>query len=122
MRILAAAHTLLLALGCVLAGCAATDPYERAGLWHPLGANAANLRAMVADPRVLQQGEGAAFSEGDFAAAAVARLRADAVKRLPASSISSVKATDTGPSQGGAGGYSPAAPVTAPAAAPGAGP
>lgn len=122
MRTLVACHLLLLAFGCALASCAQTDPYTRPGQWHPLGANAANLRAMVADPRDLYQGRISADQPGDMAAAAVERLRADAVKRLPASAISGVLATDTGPSAGGPGNEATAAaPVTAPAAAPAAG-
>ncbi len=117
MRTLVACHALLLGLGACLASCAQTDPYTRPGEWHPLGANAANLRAMAADPRDLDEGRAAAFSEGDIAVAAVARLRADAVKRLPASAISEVKATDTGPAAGAGDAATPAAPVAAPAAA-----
>ena len=117
MRTLAACHALLLALGWLLAGCAQTDPYTRPGEWHPLGANAANLRAMIADPRDLDEGRGAGFSEGDVAVAAVARLRADAVKRLPASSISPVKTSDSGAQQGGGEAATPAAPVAAPVGA-----
>ena len=37
---------LLLALSC----CDHTDPYLRAGVWHPNAANEANLRAMIAVP------------------------------------------------------------------------
>ncbi len=107
----------LLALAFCVAGCERTDPYTRPGQWHPLGANAANLSAMVADPRDLYRGREAPSDAGDTAAAAVARLRADAVKRLPASSISEVHATDTGPQQGGGNEATPAAPVAAPPAA-----
>ncbi len=122
MRTLVACHLLLLALSGALASCAQTDPYTRPGEWHPLGANAANLRAMAADPRDLYQGRASADQPGDIAAAAVARLRADAVKRLPASAISGIRATDIGPSAAGPGNEATAAaPVAAPAAAPAAG-
>ncbi|MEO8713746.1 MAG: hypothetical protein ABI369_01900 [Acetobacteraceae bacterium] len=104
---------LILALALALAACEQTEPYSRAGEWHPLGANAANLRAMIADPRDLDQGRGAISAEGDIAAAAVARLRADAVKRLPASSIAEIHATDTGSQAGPANQATPAAPVGA---------
>ncbi len=107
----------LLALGCLLAGCAEIDPYQRPGVWHPLGANAANLRAMVSDPRDLEFGRASGPSPGDIGAAAVARLRADAVRRLPASAISHVRASETGPAQGPGDAATPAAPVAAPAAA-----
>lgn len=108
----------LVALAPALPACKQTDPYVRPGDWRPLGANAANLRAMVADPGDLYQGRAAATSPGDLAAAAVARLRADAVKRLPASSIAEIHATDTGGEQGSGTQATPAAPVAAPAAAP----
>ncbi|MEO9189389.1 MAG: hypothetical protein ABI224_05190 [Acetobacteraceae bacterium] len=104
----------ILALVLTLAACDRTEPYTRQGDWHPLGANAANLSAMVADPRDLYQGRGAVSSAGDLAAAAVARLRADAVKRLPASSISDVHATDTGPQAAPGNEATPSAPVAAP--------
>lgn len=110
---------LALTLALALAACEQTDPYVRPGDWRPLGANAANLRAMVADPADLYQGRAAAASPGDLAAAAVARLRADAVKRLPASSIAEVHVTDTSAQQGYGNAATPAAPVAAPAAAPG---
>lgn len=104
------AGILLLALG--LAGCAEIDPYQRPGDWHPLGANAANLRAMAADPRDLDFGQGGAVPSGDLAGVAVARLRADKVKPLPASSISGVHATDTGLQQGPGDSAPPAAPAS----------
>ncbi len=100
----------------LLAGCAETDPYQRMGLWNPLGANDANLRAMVADPRDLELGQGGARGAGDMGAAAVARLRTDTVRRLPASSISKVQPADAGAAtEGGSGAATPAAPVAAPA-------
>ena len=97
-----------------VAGCDQLQPETRPGLWHPLGANAANLRAMVADPHDLDMGHGELVSPGDEAALAVIRLRADAVKRLPASSVTGVQTTDTGPADSG-GGPSAAAPLSAPA-------
>ncbi len=45
-----------------LSGCASVeslgDPYQRAGTWSSIGANDANLRAMVADPKDLALGRG----------------------------------------------------------------
>ena len=46
----------LLAGLLLLAGCNQLDPYHRQGMWEPSGANAANLAAMVADPRDLIRG------------------------------------------------------------------
>ncbi len=107
---------LALALALALAACERTDPYVRAGDWRPLGANAANLRAMLADPADLYRGRAAALSSGDLAAAAVARLRTDAVKRLPPSSIAEIHETDTAAPQNPGNAATPAAPVAAPAA------
>jgi hypothetical protein len=102
-----------LALLLALAACDQVEPYSRPGEWHPLGANDANLRAMVADPGDLYQGRGAASSPGDLAAAAVARLRAGMVKPLPASGTSDVQATNNGgQQQGDSNGPTAAAPVT----------
>ncbi len=115
MRVLSACQVLLL-VSCSVTGCDEVDPYARGGVWHPLGANAANLGAMVADQHDLEQGREAATSAGDMAAAAVARLRAGAVKRLPASAISQVRATDTGPPADPGNAATPAAPVSSPPA------
>lgn len=58
-----------------LAGCQATDPLYREGLWRPTGANDANLRAMVAVPSDLAWGAAADGGDGHLAARAVRRLR-----------------------------------------------
>lgn len=81
---------LLLLAPLLLAGCAATDPLYREGLWHPNGANEANLRLMVAAPSDLVQGVAAVHSDGHGAARAVQRLRTGRVKPLPNVSISKV--------------------------------
>lgn len=117
MRLLPVCHLLTLALGCALAGCDTTEPYARDGVWHPLGVNAANLSAMVADPADLNHGRGAALSEGDIGAAAVARLRADAVKRLPAASTARLRADETATQAGSGNAATPAAPIAASGAA-----
>jgi hypothetical protein len=110
------ACSVLLPAVWLLAGCDRVDPYTRPGEWRPLGANAANLRAMGADPRDLDEGQPVTASPGDLAAAAVARLRTDTAKRLPDSSISSVQVSGTGSDQGSTGGAAAAAPVAAAAA------
>jgi hypothetical protein len=112
----------LLMLALTLACCTRTDPDVRAGEWHPLGANAANLRAMVANQSDLYAGHGAVLSPGDEATAAVVRLRLDQTKPLEASSLSDIKTSDTGSSTQGGSGASAASPVqsgatAAPAAA-----
>ncbi len=73
-----------------VAGCAATDPLSRPGLWHPIGANDANLRAMIADPEDLHHGAVDGRADGEVAANAVARYRAGKVKELPDSAIAKI--------------------------------
>ncbi len=101
-----------LPLLATLADCGSTEPYARTGEWRPLGANADNLRAMVADPHDLLSGHGAASSDGELAALAVARLRADQVRPLPYSAVTDIKVNDAGN-----GAPAPAAGASPPAAA-----
>jgi type IV pilus biogenesis protein CpaD/CtpE len=42
----------------LLAGCAATDPYRRPGMWQPTGAAAGNLAVMLENPHDLIRGRG----------------------------------------------------------------
>jgi hypothetical protein len=74
----------LLALTGYTAGCAYTDPYTRAGMWQPNGANAVNLAAMVADPADLLRGHGDPGPQSALATAAVNRLLSGRPKPLPA--------------------------------------
>ncbi len=76
-----------------LVGCSVTDPLTREGVWRPMNANAANLRAMVAVPSDLVQGVAARSADGHQAARAMDRLRADRVYPLPDSGISKVGAS-----------------------------
>lgn len=64
----------LLALGGALAGCSATDPYERAGIWRPSGVNEANIAAQVANPADLVRGRGEAGGSVRGSSTAVERL------------------------------------------------
>jgi hypothetical protein len=73
-----------------VAGCAITDPYERAGVWRPSNANEANLRAMVAQPADLARGVGSPADDGRQAAAALDRQRLDKPRMLPESAIAKV--------------------------------
>jgi hypothetical protein len=79
---------LLLLLG--LAACQQTDPYQREGVWRPNGANAANLRSMVAVPADLASATPESPADGSLAAAAVARLRHDQVRALPDSGLAEI--------------------------------
>jgi type IV pilus biogenesis protein CpaD/CtpE len=81
-----------------LAGCDATDPYLRDGVWRPNGANETNLRAMVVSPSDLVRGV-PSQSDGQQAAAALDRYRNDKVRLLPDSAIAKVTPVSSG-SQG----------------------
>ena len=87
----------------MLSGCAMTDPYQRPGVWRPLGSNDANWEMQVARASDLVQGRGTHDVDGDAAAAAVDRLRRDKMKPLPVNGISAVgaNATSTGTTAGG---------------------
>lgn len=104
MRILCLSSALSFLLAT--AGCSTVqNPMMREGTWHPTGANAANLAAMVANPHDLAEGQAATGTIGPEAALPVARLRADKVKPLPNNSIVQLGGTttsDTGSSGGGA--------------------
>lgn len=64
----------ILAAMLLLAGCAATDPYQRAGMWRPEGVVNANLAAQLADPHDLVRGRGDSGPVYRQAATAVTRL------------------------------------------------
>ena len=69
----------------VLTGCAETDPYARAGMWQPTGANNRNLAAMVANPHDLIRGRGERGNSGWESTAPVTRLWAGRTTPLPSS-------------------------------------
>lgn len=81
---------LLLPLLLAVAGCNRIDPYTREGVWRPNGANAANLRAMVAVPADLVTAMPAGPADGDLAAEALNWLRHDRVRALPDSGLAQV--------------------------------
>ena len=77
-------HIACLALLSGTTGCACmNDPFACPGTWRPDHVNEANISAMVADPRQLEQGVGTDASPGVLSAAAVHRLLTDHVKPLP---------------------------------------
>jgi len=96
-----------LALLLSAAGCACpNDPFQCTGTWRPENLNDANLAAMVADPRHLEQGVGDDASPGVLSAAAVHRLLTDHVKPLPSTSVGPISATQdpaAAPSSSGGG-------------------
>ena len=87
-----------------LGGCAIIDPYEKGGVWRPMGANDLNRELQVARPTDLVQGRGTVDSNGQTAAAAVDRLQRDRVKQLPIDSISSVGSSSGGAAPSGGSG------------------
>lgn len=94
----------------VLAGCA-QDPFDRPGTWSvPIGttgANDANLRTMIADPRDLTAGTGEENSTGTAAAGPVRKLLSGRRAQLPQSDVSTIKVgTGGGGSSSGAAGNS----------------
>jgi hypothetical protein len=82
----------------LLAGCNEFDPYNRAGMWQPSGANAINVAVMVQNPSDLLRGRGTAGSPGIQAGPAVARLWDGKSVALPSTSSEA-----TGAGQGRAG-------------------
>jgi len=92
----------LLALG----GCEDRDPYRRTDVWKPTGANAANIAAMVADPRDLLQGRGATRSDIRSPELAVERVWTDQAKPFIGGSAGSSGGGGGGGSSSGSGGGS----------------
>jgi hypothetical protein len=84
------------ALLLLMAGCDATDPYTREGVWRPDGSNDVNLRAMVVSPSDLVRGVGSPGGNGQQAAAALDRQRMDKVRPLPDSAIAKIVPTSSG--------------------------
>ena len=67
-------------LPLLIAGCG--DPYQRAGTWHPLGLNDANLAQAVQDKQDLVRGHEQPGSDGMLNYNAVERLRMDKLRPL----------------------------------------
>lgn len=81
---------LLLSLLLPLGACSPDYPMDKPGTWNlppgELGANDANLRAMIVDPHDLTEGVAADGSEGAEFAAPVQRLLSGRRPALPAES------------------------------------
>ncbi len=67
----------------VLTGCAETDPYSRAFMWQPTGANANNIAAQVANKNDLIRGRGVRGSDGLESVQPIYRLYEGNPKPLP---------------------------------------
>ncbi len=90
------------ALAALIQGCAATDPLLNQNDWNPIGANAQNIAAQVANPEDLTHGRASSSgSDGEMASNAVLRLRTGHVKPLPDSGISQLKIQASSSSAGG---------------------
>ncbi len=93
-----------LTIGCLLlpslSACmdaAQLDPDLKPYVWHPTGANEANIAAMVKTPGDLALGRGSLMSPAGPQALAIARVQTDQPKRL-------VGAGGGGGAEGGGGG------------------
>ena len=81
-----------------VAGCNTYDPQLRAGVWHPIRPNRANLTMMAANPADLVRGHGSSTTDGILAAAAIDRLESNKVKKLPDAGLSDVQVKSQGSS------------------------
>jgi hypothetical protein len=98
-------HWRNLSLLLPLVACTPDYPMDRPGTWSPgvVGANDANLRTMLVNPRDLVAGTGEDTSTGPEAAAPIARLVAGQRTPLPASNAAQFVIAAP-PQTGGAGG------------------
>lgn len=87
-------------LPLLLAGCAGGgDDFARPGSWQPAGVNAANLQAMLAEPRDALRGAAAPTERAQPGALAVRRLEQDRRQPLAAGNASRIGAAP-GPAAG----------------------
>jgi hypothetical protein len=89
-----------------LAGCMDRDPYRRTDVWRPTGSNAANIAAMVADPKDMISGRGAGGQSSKPSIVALDRLAIDRPKPLPAPNGATSGGNQGGGGSGGSGGGS----------------
>ena len=82
-------------------GCTQTDPYHRAGLWQPTGANSRNLATMVVNRGDLIKGRGSVGTTAVFAVPPVGRLWTGTSLALPNTSSQSLAAAPTAVAAGG---------------------
>ena len=93
----------------VLTGCLGRDPYARTDVWHPTGANAANLAAMVANPHDLMRGRGVSSIDTKSIALGIDRLQTDRPRPLSPSASAGGAGGGGAPAGGGSGGAGGAA-------------
>lgn len=99
-------HCFLLSALVGLAGCADRDPYLRTDVWQPTGANAANIAAMVVNPRDLIAGRNAPTQSARASEMAVEHIWTGQLQPLAssASGQGSGQSSATASATGGAGG------------------
>ncbi len=85
-----------LAAAAPLAGCDATDPMLKEGLWHPMHVSRANLVMQAASPADLVRGHGVTGTPAVLATAGIDRLEAGKPKKLIDSGLSDVQARGQG--------------------------
>ncbi len=86
----------LAAVAVPLAGCDATDPLLKEGLWHPIHVSRANLVMQAANPSDLVRGHGVPGTPAVLATAGIDRLEAGKPKKLIDSGLSDVQARGQG--------------------------
>jgi len=86
----------LAAMTAPLAGCNATDPLLREGLWHPIHVSRANLVMQAANPSDLVRGHAVPGTPAVLATAGIDRLEAGKPKKLIDSGLSDVQAKSQG--------------------------
>ena len=91
------------ALSLPLAGCTQYGAWNSQGMWQPTGSNAANLRAMVADPQDLVAGRGSTTAPGDEAARAVTNFETGKSPSLASTSGYGSSGGTSGMSSGSSG-------------------
>ncbi len=95
---------LMLGAGLSLVGCGSLDPYEKPYVWHPTGANEANLAAMVANPHDLLIGRGVGITDAAPRVLAIERVLQDQPKPLQGNGGGQNGGAAAGPAAGGSGG------------------
>lgn len=67
----------------LITGCASSGPSGRLGTWHPVGANAANITSMAANPRDLILGRSASRTDAHEVVGDIQRLWQGQPRPLP---------------------------------------
>jgi F420-0:gamma-glutamyl ligase len=90
------AFSALVAAALPLAGCDATDPMLKEGLWHPIHVSRANLVMEAANPADLVRGHATPGTPAVLVTTPIERLEQDKTKKLIDSGLSDVQARGQG--------------------------